>query len=917
MYVEMFKGDVEIYRHVRVVFTGREGAGKTTACQRLQKKEVDLNIRKPTVGAVLHPNWFSVDKKSKEWIQNDDKSASEILEIRLGITMKKAQTNKKAGLQTGFRESATDLSMTSSQTYDLYEKHFEECNAVQEASQHANMDGVLLSLWDMGGHSSFQASHNVFISSHGVYLLVFRLTDFLKDKLETDRLKKWIRMIGTFSSVELNAPKLKEHEPPLIFVGTFLDELRRISTDYEGQVQAIQSSISKFPELSSHKFVRFCTLDNSQGTEPAQLSSLHVPRTEVQNPRLPSTSRNDDANLKQLRGTIIELAEHQDQWGRKLPTRWLKLEMDLLKARERGTKILTLAKVIEMNETSIAPLADVAEIVLALEYLHCTRSVIYFREFDHVINDPQWLADCFSLLITDDMFLPKDNIVLSRDLELYKTKGELTLKLIDALLSIEKNKEFLPHKPILLALMEKFGLMVRILISESSTGNARFSETYSIPSKLMELQNTDGMITGVNNLELNNLAVSKTLCLIFRDVFVPEELFHRVFATIMKTYRSASLSATHIEDDLRRNLLTTEDTTCLYRGFGCFEVNDLCRMILSMHWERSTIAVTLFSPSESKLPPNSGQLVRTTLERILKDTLQMSSQQHFQFTHKLHCNFHLSPYDTPVELYSVIHAEGGMSCKGGGCRGKHRLKKSDLLFWGITKFTVHLHGLGSSDEATCLDRRPTPQELGRLSYIIKASECEQLFIALGLSLPEISNIEHQTRSLVVVTQITRMFLKWTYAYPNQTFRNIAMAMSKVDIATDSLGESVETGLECVILDDMESNEDRLKRPLLVSEIGSIVDNIDKDYFNLFLELGLSVHDIEKCEVDQPSVKRRVETLIKLWINTSRDQATVIRIVKAMKLCKMDWYSTAMAYCVGDEEETGEWPWWSWWRCAIL
>ncbi|XP_021376904.1 uncharacterized protein LOC110465427 isoform X2 [Mizuhopecten yessoensis] len=834
--MEMFKGDVEIYRHVRVVFTGREGAGKTTTCQRLQMKDVDLNIREPTVGAVLHPNWFCVDEKSKEWIQNDDKSASEILEIRLGTTMKKAQANQKAGLQRGFREGATDLSMTSSQKCDLYEKHYEECTAVRKASQHVNMDGVLLSLWDMGGHSSFQSSHNVFISSHGVYLLVFRLTDFLKDKLETDRLKKWIRMIGTFSSVELNAPKLKEHEPPLIFVGTFLDELRKISTDYDGQVQAIQSSISKFPELSSHKFVRFCTLDNSQGTEPAQLPLLHDPRTEVQNPLPPSTSRNDDATLKQLRGIIIELAEHQDQWGRKLPTRWLKLEMDLLKARERGTKILTLAKVIEMNETSIAPLADVDEIVLALEYLHCTRSVIYFREFDYVINDPQWLADFFCLLITDDQFLPKGDIVLSRDLELYKAKGELTLKLIDDLLRLETGKAFMPHKQILLALMEKFGLIVRILISETNTTIAQFSETYSIPSKLMELQNIDDVIKDVNDLKLKNLAVSKTLCLIFRDIFVPEELFHRVFATIMKTYRAASLSERHVEDKLERNPPTTKHTTCLYRGFGCFEVNDLCRMIVSMHWERSTIAVTLFSPSELKLPPNSGQLVRSTLERILQETLQMSSQQHLQYTNNLHCNFHLSPYDTPVELFSVIHAEGGMSCKGEECRGKHRLEKSDLLFWGITKVTVHLHGLGSSDEATCLDRRPTPQELGRLSYRIKESECEQLFIELGLSLPEISNIEHQARSLAVVTQITRMFLKWTYAYPNQTFRNIEMAMSKVDIATDTLGEAVETGWECVILDGMESNEEGLDRPLIVSEIGGVVDNIGKDYFNLFLEL---------------------------------------------------------------------------------
>ncbi|OWF36836.1 uncharacterized protein LOC110441079 [Mizuhopecten yessoensis] len=722
----------------------------------------------------------------------------------------------------------------------------------------------------MGGHSSFQASHNVFISSHGVYLLVFRLTDFLKDKLETYRLKKCIRMISTFSSVELNAPKLKEHEPPLIFVGTFLDELRKSSTDFKGQVQKIQSSISKFSELSSHKFVRFCPLDNSQGTEPAELRLLYDARSGLQN-QPPTLAIDDaDANVEQLRKAIIELAKHQDQWGRKLPTRWLKLEMDLLKARERGTKILTLAQVIEMNKLSIAPLADDDEIVLALEYLHCTRSVIYFREFDHVINDPQWLADCFSLLITDDQFLPKDDLVLARDLELYKTKGELTPNLIDSFLCLDQNKAFLPHKSILLALMEKFGLLVRILISEPNTADVCFSEAYTIPSKLLELENINGITDDINYLKKRNLAVSQTLCFIFHDVFVPEELFHRIFATIMRTYRTASLSLRRIEDEPGTDPLTTKDTTHLYRGFGCFEVNDLCRMILSMHWERSTIAVTLFSPSESKLPPDSGPLVRNTLERIIQKTLQMSNQQHFQYTHTLHCNFHLSPYDTPVELYSVIHAKGGMFCKGEECRRKHRLKKSDLLFWGITKVTIHVQGFESSDEATCLNRRATPQELGRLSHMVEASKCQQLFIALGLSLPEISNTEHEARSLAAVTQITRMLLKWTYAYPNQTFRHIEKAMSEVDMATDNLGMTVETGWECVTLDDMDSNEEGLDRQLVVSEIRGLVDNIGKNYFNLFLELGRSVPDIEKCEMDHLGSKRRVETLIKLWIDTFRD-----------------------------------------------
>ncbi|OWF55526.1 serine/threonine-protein kinase roco4 [Mizuhopecten yessoensis] len=245
----------------------------------------------------------------------------------------------EAGFLTGSQDGLDGDSLSGDTA--AVKRALVESFQVKRASLRAKSDGAFLSLWDMGGHTSFQASHNVFLSSHGVYLLVFRLTDFLKDKLETDRLKKWIRLIGTFSSGELNAPRIKQHDPPLIFVGTFLDELKRTTLDYDKRVQAMQSNIAKFPELSAHKFVRFCTADNSLG--------------------------NDDTELEVLRGFIIEAAVHQDQWDREIPARWVKLEMDLLEARKKGTRILKFAEVIEMNKRSVAPLPDEDEMKLALE----------------------------------------------------------------------------------------------------------------------------------------------------------------------------------------------------------------------------------------------------------------------------------------------------------------------------------------------------------------------------------------------------------------------------------------------------------------------------------------------------------------------------------------------------------------------
>ncbi|XP_033738832.1 uncharacterized protein LOC117326262 [Pecten maximus] len=791
----------------------------------------------------------------------------------MGTKMMETETSgRKSGVPTDREVKSASSSVRYDETLPM------EASDVIDAPRR-NPDDAFLSLWDMGGHMSFQSSHNVFISSHGVYIIVFRLTDFLKDKLETDRLKKWIRLIGTFSKHEVNAPKPstesmppsnpsteKMHTPPLIFVGTFLDELKKTSKDYKKQIDNIQNNISKFPELSTFDFVKFCTVDNSLG--------------------------NDDKELETLRGFITEAAAHQDQWERDIPTTWLKLELDLFNKRKSGERILALADVIQMNKESVAPLKDADEIRLALEYLHSTRSVIYFREFDYVIIDPQWLADFFSILITDDQFLPHSDLVLRRDLELYKAKGELTEKLIAGLLNVEKNKDFTPFKTVLLALMEKFGLIVKVLLQKAATENTQFSKTYTIPSKLRELQNID--ISDTVNL-LNSLAVSSTLCFVFEEVYVPNELFYRVFAHVLKTYPTADLSTRSLAVSAEGSERTTENTDCLYMGFGCFEVNDICRMILSMHAERSTIAVTVFSPTESHLPVDSGKLVRLSIERILRETLLMSNQQHYLYSQQLHCNFHLSPYDTPVQLYGIIHSKKGVSCKGGECQGQHLLTKADAEYWDVKEDSTKTQDRESITGTPLVDkyisnRRPTPRELGRLSRLVSLSSY-RMFIYLGLSEAELETIKAESQMLAGRTIITKMFLTWTKIYPKMTFHDIKLAMDKAELASDRILEVIEAnkGSSC---QDIVPNEVWIRAPSDY-EITEIVKHIGNTYFNLCLELGLSPPVIDQHVHDRPNnFEGMMGALLRCWINTFQQQATIGRLLTAMKICDTDWYTTA-------------------------
>ncbi|OWF55525.1 uncharacterized protein LOC110458783 [Mizuhopecten yessoensis] len=473
------------------------------------------------------------------------------------------------------------------------------------------------------------------------------------------------------------------------------------------------------------------------------------------------------------------------------------------------------------------------------------------------------------------------------------TKGELTDKLIDGLLSLEKNQDFFPYKSALLPLMVKFGLIVKILMSGTTTENAEFSKTYTIPSKLMELQSIDDITKEVSIFKQRNLAVSKTLCFVFKDVYVPDELFHRIFAQIMRRYRAVSLST---DTFYERDQVTVGNTTCLYLGFGCFKVDDLCRMIVSMHAERSAIAVTVISPTESQLPADSGQRIRLSIERILLETLQMSNQQHFEYAHQLHCNFHLSPYDTPVQLYGVIHSERGVPCQGGECLGQHRLSRTDTTFWNITEVSAWFQGNGNiagttGVEPNTSDRRPSPRELSRLSRLINSSHIEQFFVELGLPILEVEHTKWECRNLLGITLITKLFLKWTIAYPNKTIHDIQQAMEAVDMATDRINDALGTDEESQV-QDMVPFEVWNRVPS-EDEIRKIVNYIDKMYFNMCLELGLSPPTIAQCELCHPTdFRTRMSALLRCWIDRYQTEATIGRLLTAMKVCQMDWHTTA-------------------------
>ncbi|XP_021375577.1 uncharacterized protein LOC110464600 isoform X2 [Mizuhopecten yessoensis] len=939
-YLEMFIGQKEKYRHIRVMFVGKEGVGKTTLCLRLQGKPVDIAIREPTEGASLYLQVFEIDLDTYTWSRIDDASSDGIMADRMGRLMRDAKKRRSLALPSELKLSLVPLNeseieetpgdanvpmsagipgrepalggilftgaskphMTSlPDVRKLEERQLRFVDVVRQTSELQKGDNVaFLSMWDMGGQTSFQANHGVFMSSHCVFILAFDTLEYLTERDESGRITEWIRTIGTYrSSYDKSQPS---HKPPIIIVGTKMDLVNKhipAKNNRKKQLEAIKEELCQTKEVEasvdsdgSADFVRFCTVDNTNE----------------------NASSYDD-----IRNLILEAAKHQDQWERELPVNWLVLERDLLKQRTLGRKILTLDEIYEIDAKCEFPIKNKEDIMLFLEYLHRNRTIVFFRGHNQAVIDPQWLADAFRRLITDKLFIERD-LTLRRHLVNFQSFAKLTLSLIEELLASDESKGFREHMPILLVFMEKFGLLVRPIDGFDCRGKVIFANHYFVPSKLKDPSNTAQIDEELRNARF----VTKTLCIMFNEVFIPRDLFDRILAGCLQKYA------------LTRNSTGSAESSTLLQGFGCFQIEGVWNLIVSLQWNRSAITLTLYSMTERSIYLNTGRRLLKEIKIIIDTVLKTNCHEHMTYRDHLHCSYRLGPRDDPLPVDEVIMTRSHHLCRGETCRQKHQLGRRHLSVW-ITdtrhaqprenyipgqgtvpsippagtrqkawnrirnwrKFFRNLLRTRSKkyvptehsedpDHFGIPHRMPTAREFGRLSEHV-GSWYTLMFAELGMESHAIEQIQSECSQLSFRSQITKMFLRWSTQFREQTYAHIASAVSKFGVDQDHILKTIERRSDIHrTVKGVELQEKTLNRKPTDDEIRIISENVNKSYFNLCLELGLKVPEIDQVDVEYDKVKDKMAKLLKRWVRGCKEPpATIRRILLAMERCNMD------------------------------
>ena len=226
---------------------------------------------------------------------------------------------------------------------------------------------ITFNAWDLGGQEIYYPSHQFFLTSNSVYILVFDLT---APKL--DRIDYWLQLLRSLGS--------KGFSRTITFlVGTHLDSPKCTEEYIANMTQTLNN---RFPRL------RF------PGLQPMHFISCKTGK-----------------GVREFTETLVATVK-KEQFSPILAEPWIKLH-EYIKTAGSGRDYVDWEEFKEW-----AKICDVEpdQLELATEFLCDIGTLIHFNDNrgnlkDLVILNPQWLADVMSSLITTKHTFAKDGLL--------------------------------------------------------------------------------------------------------------------------------------------------------------------------------------------------------------------------------------------------------------------------------------------------------------------------------------------------------------------------------------------------------------------------------------------------------------------------------------------------------------------------
>ena len=416
---------------------------------------------------------------------------------------------------------------------------------------------LILSLFDFGGQSVFNIIHHLFLTSYGVYVVVFNMVDILDNNKREQSLSEmsfWINSIVMHTQDEVNG-KIA----PVFLVGTHKDHVNEAASfDQIFQIieerfhyHAVWPHIQEYKNSTANYSLCFFPVNNKKGLS--------------------------DNIVTDLMSTIENVVKEVEYVKEPRPLTWLKA-LDELMATKKSF--------LRMTEASFIAIANgVAEddVPFFLSFLNEMGVVLWLDEEglrDVVILDiftffvePATLVICNHISKLSDTTIHHQNIQKFCKKNRAKEWDEMTQR---GLVSRPLMEYLLAHKveasniPVIINMMLKYGLMVRLEHGHDTASGGRLlqAQYYLVPSLLPStVGDTSTFRVGIWNHDNNfsrcyfvfstasNLSSFQTFPLLQlrKECFLPRGLMERLIGKVEQWCQLTSITNTYADARLYQN----------------------------------------------------------------------------------------------------------------------------------------------------------------------------------------------------------------------------------------------------------------------------------------------------------------------------------------------------------------------------
>ncbi|XP_071952913.1 uncharacterized protein [Antedon mediterranea] len=369
-------------------------------------------------------------------------------------------------------------------------KKLESGQEVIEVSKTEQQE-IMMSIWDFAGQSVYYTTHQVFLTTRAIYIIVFNLThdlnsqaivqvrrgeghsniEWKKSELTNiDFINFWINSIHTHTAESGASAPYDNNDPynttslsPSVFlVGTHRASL---SDDKETQWKIVKEKFKVIAESFRDKVYRghfvgqFYAVENNIDDE-------------------------EDEQVKLLRKHIVSIASKERYMGEHMPVSWLQFEQQVAEMIARGINFIP----IDQGKDICSRFGIEEDLHSMLHFYHDLGVIIYYGQSgavdeslrNTIILKPQWLIDVFKGVITTKDIDGQWERFAEAWHRLDK-EGILEDSLINHMWCT-----IIAQKPTLIGLMSKFDLLCERIKPKTLKSTDKWEKSYFVPSRLKD-----------------------------------------------------------------------------------------------------------------------------------------------------------------------------------------------------------------------------------------------------------------------------------------------------------------------------------------------------------------------------------------------------------------------------------------------